>query len=185
MTENRAEALEPYRRYLTVLAELHLDRRLRGKLDASDVVQQTMLRALSAYGELRSQKPEALTAWLRKILASALADAIKHYERDKRDIHLERSIEAAVDQSASGLEMWLAADQSSPSQIASRNEELFRLVGALSELPERMREVVVAKYCRGWTLQRTADEMQTTVPAVASLLRRGLEELRKRMSEDN
>ena len=80
------------------------------------------------------------------------------------------------------LEKWLAADQSSPSQIASRNEELFRLVDALSQLPDRMREVVVAKYCRGWTLQRTADEMECTVPAVASLLRRGLDELRRRMA---
>jgi RNA polymerase sigma-70 factor (ECF subfamily) len=181
MSRNPAEALEPYRRYLTVLAELHLDRRLRGKLDASDVVQQTMLRALPAFADLRSRAPEVLTAWLRKILASALADAVKHYERDKRDVNLERSIEAEIDRSASGLEMWLAADQSSPSQVASRNEELFRLVDALSQLPERMRDVVVAKYCRGWTLQRTADEMDCTVPAVASLLRRGLEELRKRM----
>jgi RNA polymerase sigma-70 factor (ECF subfamily) len=181
MMRNPAEALEPYRRYLTVLAELHLDRRLRGKLDASDVVQQTMLRALSAVEELRSQKPEVLTAWLRKILASALADAVKHYERDKRDISLERSLEADLDRSASGLNAWLAADQSSPSQVAQRNEELFRLVNALSQLPDRMREVVVAKYCRGWTLQRTADHLECTVPAVASLLRRGLEELRRRM----
>ena len=39
--------LEPFRGYLHVLAGLHLDRRLRGKLDASDLVQQTMLRARS------------------------------------------------------------------------------------------------------------------------------------------
>jgi hypothetical protein len=94
MTIDTGDDLDPFRGYLQVLAELHLDRRLRGKLDPSDVIQQTMLRAYSAFGELRSRDSEVLMAWLRRILAITLADAVKHYERDKRDIHLERSIEA-------------------------------------------------------------------------------------------
>jgi RNA polymerase sigma-70 factor (ECF subfamily) len=181
MTREPGEALEPFRSYLQVLAELHLDRRLRGKLDASDVVQQTMLRAYSAFGELRSREPEVLTAWLRRILASTLTDAVKHYERDKRDIHLERSLEADVDRSASGFAAWLAADQTSPSRQLERNEEILRLVDALARLPERMREVVVLKHCQGWTLQQIADHIGRTVPAVASLLRRGLADLRREL----
>jgi RNA polymerase sigma-70 factor, ECF subfamily len=181
MTREPGEALEPFRSYLQVLAELHLDRRLRGKLDASDVVQQTMLRAYSAFGELRSREPEVLTAWLRRILASTLADAVKHYERDKRDIHLERSLEADLDRSASGFASWLAADQTSPSRQLERNEELLRLVDALARLPDRMREVVVLKHCQGRTLQQIADHIGRTVPAVASLLRRGLADLRREL----
>ena len=115
MARDAAEILEPFRKYLMVLAELHLDRRLRGKLDASDVVQQTMLRAYSALAELRDPQPEVLVAWLRRILARTLADAVKHYERDKRDVALERSLEADLDRSASGFAAWLAADQTSPS----------------------------------------------------------------------
>ena len=181
MTRDAGEALEPFRSYLQVLAELHLDRRLRGKLDPSDIVQQTMLRAYSAFGEVRSQEAEVLMAWLRRILASTLADAVKHYERDKRDIHRERSIEADLDRSASGLAAWLAADQTSPSRQFERNEEILRLADALAHLPERMREVVVLKHCQGWTLQQIADHIDRTVPAVASLLRRGLADLRREL----
>jgi len=181
MTPDTGEALEPFRNYLQVLAELHLDRRLRGKLDPSDIVQQTMLRAYSAFGEVRAQETEVLTAWLRRILASTLADAVKHYERDKRDIHRERSIEAELDRSASGFAAWLAADQTSPSRQFERNEEMLRLVDALARLPDRMREVVVLKHCQGWTLQRIADHIGRTVPAVASLLRRGLADLRREL----
>ena len=174
--------IEPFRPYLRVLAQVHLDARLRGKLDPSDVVQQTLLRACVGFGQLRQREPRVVAAWLRKILARTLADTVKHYHRDRRDVDLERSLEADLDQSASGLAGWLAADQTSPSRTAQRNEELLRLADALAALPEPQREVVVLKHLRGWTLQRIADHIGRSVPSVASLLRRGLEELRRRLT---
>jgi RNA polymerase sigma-70 factor (ECF subfamily) len=183
MTATDAEALEPFRRYLEVLARVHLDPRLRGKLDPADVVQQTLLRACAALPGLRGRSPEALAAWLRKILARTLADAVKHYHRDRRDVDLERSLEAGLDQSSASLAGWLAADQTSPSRAAQRNEELLKLADALADLPEPQREVVIMKHCRGQTLQQIADHLGKTVPSVASLLRRGLEALRHRLQE--
>jgi RNA polymerase sigma-70 factor (ECF subfamily) len=181
MTQDAGAAIEPYRKYLHLLAELHLDRRLRGKLEPSDVVQQTMLRACSSLAELRDTRSEVLVAWLRRILARTLADSVKYYVRDKRDVALERSLEADLDRSASGFAAWLAAEETSPSGRAERNEELLRLVEALAELPEAMREVVISKHCQGRTLAQIAECTGRTVPSVASLLRRGLEELRKRL----
>ena len=181
MNRDPAEALEPFRKYLEVLAGLHLDRRLRGKLDPADVVQQVLLRACEGLADLRAQEPGTLLAWLRQILARTLSDAAKHYDRDKRDAGRERSLEAELERSASGLALWLAADHTSPSGRAERNEELLRLVGALAELPPLMREVVVLKHCQEWTLRQIAERTGKSVPAVASLLRRGLEELRHRI----
>ena len=89
-----------------------------------------------------------LVAWLRRILARTLADAVKHYERDKRDVALERSLEADLDRSASGFAAWLAADQTSPSGCAERNEELLRMVEALAELPEPMRRSLCSSTVR-------------------------------------
>lgn len=176
-----ADLLEPFRKYLTVLASVHLDARLRGKLDPADVVQQTLLRACAAWPTLRAVEPAGLAAWLRKILASELADTVKHFHRDRRAVGRERSIEADLDRSVSGLAGWLAADTASPSQKAAHGEDLLRLTDALADLPDRMREVVVLKHCQGWTLQQIADRIGKTVPAVASLLRRGLEQLRHRL----
>jgi RNA polymerase sigma-70 factor (ECF subfamily) len=182
MSSSNEEALEPYRRYLEVLARAHLDPRLRGKLDPADLVQQTLLRACAALPELRGRSPEAVAGWLRTILARTLADTVKHYHRDRRDVKLEHSLQAELDRSSSGLAGWLAADQTSPSQAAQRNEELLRLADALADLPEPMREVVLLKHCRGRTLQEIADQLGKSVPSVASLLRRGLEALRHRLS---
>lgn len=176
-------AFEPYRPYLTALAKLHLDAKLRGKLDPADLVQQTMLRAHAA-GPPHNREPAVIAAWLRRILARTLADVGRQYDADKRAVGLEQSLTADLDRSASGLEGWLAADQTSPSGGAARNEELVKLAEALAELPDPQREVVVLKHLQGKTLADIAQETGKSVAAVAGLLRRGLESLRARLQED-
>jgi RNA polymerase sigma factor (sigma-70 family) len=113
--------------------------------------------------------------------ARTLADVVKHYDRDRRAVDLERSLEADLDRSASGLAGWLAADQTSPSQAAQRNEELLRVADTVAALPEPQRGVVVLKHLRGWTLQRIADHVGRTITTVASPLRRGHEDLRHQL----
>lgn len=182
MASNFGEALERYRPYLLVLASVHLAPELRRKLDPADVVQQTLIRAHAALPELRATDPASLSAWLRAILANELRDALKHFHRDKRDIARECPLDADLDRSASGMAAWLAASHTSPSGRASHNEQLLRLANALAELPETMREVVVLKHCQNWTLQQIADRIGRSVPAVASYLRRGLEQLREHLT---
>ena len=176
-------ALEPFRKYLRLLANVHLDARLRGKLDPSDVVQQTMLRACVGYDRLRGREPGIVAAWLRKILARTLADAVRDLERAKRDLDRERSLEAELDRSSARLGDLLAAEQSSPSERADKNEQLLRLADALAGLPGDTREAVVLKHCRGWTLAEIADHLDRTPAAVASLLHRGLKQLRELLHE--
>lgn len=175
--------LEPYRTYLWVLAQVHLDRRLRGKLDPADVVQQVFVRACVGFDQLRDHSPPVLATWLRKILARTLADAVRDFERDRRDIDRERSLEAALDRSSARLGAFLAADQSSPSERAARNEDLLRLADALCALPNDTREAVVLKHCRDWTLAEIAAHLGRTPAAVASLLHRGLTQLRGLLGE--
>jgi RNA polymerase sigma-70 factor (ECF subfamily) len=184
MSADPSQALERFRSYLEVLARVHLDPRLRGKLGPADVVQQTLLRAYAAWPTLHNPDRPVLLAWLRRILARTLADVVKHYDRDKRAVDLERSPEADLDRSAAGMAGWLAADQTSPREAAERNEELLRLADALTALPEPQREVVVLKQLRGWSLQRIAEHLGRTVPVVALLHRRGLEELRRRQAPE-
>jgi RNA polymerase sigma-70 factor (ECF subfamily) len=101
---------ERFRSYLRVLAELHLGRAGRGKVDPSDVVQDTMLEAHKKRHQFRGGTEAEMAAWLRAMLACNLADAVKALRRGKRDVARERSLEAAIHQSSARLEAWLLAE---------------------------------------------------------------------------
>jgi RNA polymerase sigma-70 factor, ECF subfamily len=173
-SNNHGADLERHRDYLHVLARLQLGTALRSRLDPSDLVQQTLLKAHQALGQLRGGSPEELTAWLRRIFARTLANAVRDHRRGRRDVALERSVE----ESSTRLEAWLAAEQSSPSQRAERNEQMMLLVKGLAELPEAQREALLLKHCQGWSLAEIGRHLDRSPTAVASLLQRGLRQLR-------
>jgi RNA polymerase sigma-70 factor (ECF subfamily) len=175
--------LERFRVYLRVLAGLQLEPRLRGKLDPSDMVQQALLRAHQAADQFRGRTEAELGAWLRQILARTMANAARDFARARRDVALERSLEARLHDSSARLEAWLVAQTPSPSQQAEHNEQVVRLTEALARLPEVQREVLLLKHCQGWSLADIGRQLGKTQPAVASLLRRGLKQLREQLAD--
>src|SRR3954470_22167833 len=75
----RGQMLELFRDYLRLLARLELDRRLRGKADPSDLVQETFLEAHRDFPQFRGGTEPELAAWLRQILARNLANLVRRY----------------------------------------------------------------------------------------------------------
>src|SRR5579859_3082473 len=102
--------LERYRQYLELLARLLLQPRFRSKLGASDVVQQTLLKATQNLGQYRGQSEAELAGWLRRILTNTLVDVVRELEGAKRDVGLECSLEASLAQSSARLEDLLQAN---------------------------------------------------------------------------
>ena len=172
-------SLDGYREYLIMLARLHWDERLAGKMDASDIVQQTLLEAWKARHQVQGSTEPEVRAWLRKVLSNNLIDAVRKWTGQARDARREQSIEEALEKSATRMEDWLAAEQSSPSQRAERNEQLLRLSEALAMLPKRQRTAIELRDLKGWSLKVICEFMGTTESAVGGLLRHG----RNRLSE--
>jgi RNA polymerase sigma-70 factor (ECF subfamily) len=183
MPEEQSLALDRFRGYLHLLARMQLHARFQGKLDASDVVQETLLKAHAALDQFRGHEPAELAAWLRRILARTLADLGRGFHRAKRDVELERSLEGSLEESSARLEAWLVTNQPSPSQQAIRKEQAIRLAEALATLPEPQREALVLKHCEGWSLADIGLHLGRSPAAVASLLRRGLKQLRGLIQE--
>lgn len=177
------DGFESYRPYLRLLARLQLHRRLQAKVDASDIVQQTMLNAHQARAGFRGTTDAERAAWLRQILARNLAHAARDFTRDKRDCSREQSLQQSLDQSSARLEAFLAADQSSPSQRAVRNENVLRLAAALETLPDAQRRAVELHYWEGCTVAEISEALGRSTSAVAGLLHRGLTALREQLQE--
>lgn len=177
--------IERFRSYLLLLARMKLDRKLRSKLDASDVVQQTLLEAHEALESFRGNDTAAQAAWLRQILARNLANAVRDLTRAKRDVRKELALKTDLDASASQLDAWLASEQSSPSQRVERQEQALHLAQALAQLPDSQRDAVVLRHFQGMALAEIAEQLDCTPAAVTGLLQRGLKNLRKSLARWN
>ena len=95
------QLLQLYRNYLGLLARLHIDRRLQGKVDASDLMQETFFKAHRNFGHFRGGTEEELVSWLRQILINNLANLVRHHlGRQRRDARLERQLAAEMDRSS-------------------------------------------------------------------------------------
>jgi RNA polymerase sigma-70 factor (ECF subfamily) len=175
--------LERFRSYLLLLARVRLDPMVRAKVGASDVVQQTLLEAYRDVAQFRGRTVGEQAAWLRQILARNMANVVRDLRRDKRDVVREQGLRAALDESASRLEAWLAAEQSSPSQQAERHERAVRLAEALARLPVNQREAVVLRHWHGCSLVEIGERLGCTAAAVTGLLHRGLRNLRKQLRD--
>src|ERR1051326_3259921 len=87
-------SLDRFRDYLLLLARVQMDARLRAQLNPSDIVQQTLLEAYRQHGQFRGHDDAELAGWLRQMLIHNVADAGRALGRAKRDVDLERSLEA-------------------------------------------------------------------------------------------
>jgi RNA polymerase sigma-70 factor, ECF subfamily len=174
--------LELYRRYLSLLARVQIGQRLQGKVDASDIVQETFLEAHRSFPRFRGDAEAEFVGWLRQILAGNLADLLRRYFAVQgRDVRLEREIQDALDQSSVLLDRALVAAQSSPSQQAVRREQGVLLADGLDKLPDGYREVLVLRHLEGLAFPEIAARMGRSVDSVEKLWMRGLARLRQVM----
>jgi RNA polymerase sigma-70 factor (ECF subfamily) len=175
---------ERYRDLLGMLArQIQLDPRLRRRFDASDLVQETLLKATQNLEQFHGGTEAELVKWLQEILQNAFTDVVRRARAQKRDVAQEQAFAAAVNDSSARLQNWLVAPDSSPSQRAQREEQLLHLAAALAQLPEDQRDVVILRDSLDTPIRAIAEQLGRTEKAVAGLLLRGRRKLRDLLQE--
>jgi RNA polymerase sigma-70 factor (ECF subfamily) len=178
-------SLEPhrFRDYLLSRTRARLARGASWKLEASDIVQATLLEAHQKRDQFRGRSEPEMAGWLRQLLACTLKDAARAWRRARRDTARERPFEAAPCESSAGPWDPLASSQSTPSKAAERQEAAARLARAMGQLPEAQHQAIVLRHCHGHSLEEVGQRLERTPAAGAGLLKRGLRRLRELLAE--
>jgi RNA polymerase sigma-70 factor (ECF subfamily) len=176
--EALGHVLETCRNYLLLVAERELDPDLRAKGGASDLVQETFLKAHRHFARFQGDSEAALRAWLRRLLLNNLADFGRLYrETDKRRIGREVGLgaDSAVGQPAAGL----AAPEPSPSQQAMAHEQAQAVQSALDQLPDDYRQVLELRYHEERSFEEIAQVMGRSTNAIHKLWLRAIKRLQQ------
>ncbi|MCM2368998.1 sigma-70 family RNA polymerase sigma factor [Aporhodopirellula aestuarii] len=170
--------LQWYGNYLTILATTQLDRRLRRRLNPSDIVQEAMLAAHQDFDDFRGETQAELLCWLRTILIHTLHQSFrKHVQVEKRDVRREVALETLsnrLHESAVNLAEMIPAKGPSPSAPMRAHERGVELANMLGKLKPDYRDVITMRVLQGLSFDEIAKRMDRNSGAVRMLWLRAL-----------
>lgn len=174
-----------YRQYLKSIADAQMHRQLRRRVSSSDIVQETLFKAVCHFEQFRGQTEQELVAWLRKILINSIRTSIdREMATQRRDLRREVSIHEmaeSADDSCGNLNRNLLSATPSPTEVAVHHEQLSTIEEQLELLPPAYRQVITWRNLEGIEFEEIARRMGRSVNAVRVLWARAL----RRLSEQN
>ncbi|MBC8874930.1 MAG: sigma-70 family RNA polymerase sigma factor [Planctomycetes bacterium] len=175
------ELLAAHRSRLRRIVAVRLDRRLTGRIDASDVVQDSLLEATQRLPEYLSRQEVPFFVWLRQLAWQRVAQLYRHHvEAQCRSVEREAAEGVPLsEESAMVLADRLAMSGTSPSGRLRREELRTQVRSALARLAPNDQEVLVLRHLEQLSTREISAILQISEPAVRHRQRRALERLTK------
>ena len=173
--------LTKYRPRLHKLVDLRLDRRLRGRVDPSDVIQEAFLDVVNRADDFLKNTRMPFFVWLRYLTLWRLGLIHRHHlgvqSRDPgREVGLYQG--RLPEASSVALARVLVGQQTSPSQAAQRAERRVALEEALNRMSEIDREMLLLRHFEELTNQEAADVLEISRTTAHNRYIRALKRLR-------
>jgi RNA polymerase sigma-70 factor, ECF subfamily len=175
-----------HRERLRRMVDLRLDHRIRGRIDASDVIQDAFMDVAQRLEEYLKDPRVPLFLWLRLIVGERLTILHRHHlGAKKRDAGLEVSLYrgALPAASSAALAAQLLGRHTSPTQAAVRAERLFRIQEALNSLEPLDREVLSLRHFEHLSRSETAQALGIEESAAAKRYIRALKRLKDALAD--
>ena len=183
--EALAELFTRYRSRLRSMVGIRMDRRLRGRVDPSDVLQEAYLDVTRRFGRYAENPEMPLYLWLRFLTAQKLAELHRrHLGAQRRDAGREVPLHVGPQASSVSIAERLAGDFTSPSRGAARLEVQGRLVDALESMGEIDREVLSLRHFEELDNNEVAGVLGLTKAAASNRYVRALRRLRTILEDD-
>ncbi|RMG04919.1 MAG: sigma-70 family RNA polymerase sigma factor [Acidobacteria bacterium] len=169
-----AEALETFvARYINDVYKLLL-RLTADKEEASDLTQETFLRAIRAIKSFRGDSE--LKTWLFRIAINVSNSRFRWWQ--KRGA----SITFSFDSEEVDLRKIASSDTENPECVALKKERESILIKALMKVPKKFRDAMILRDIEGFSYEEIAEILQVNLGTVKSRIARGREEFRKHVS---
>jgi RNA polymerase sigma-70 factor (ECF subfamily) len=177
-----------YREFVRLVVRCRSRGQLKARLDSSDLVQETFVRAVEKFSQFAGTEEEEWRAWLGRIAEREVIHQLRHHlGAEKRAVSRERRLPVGDGSSITGsprLDEWLVKTQSTPSRVAIRQERAALLANALARLPEDYREVLVLRNLQGLDFPDVAQRLGRSAGAVRVLWVRALKKLREELAQE-
>ena len=177
----RGEVFALYRDRLRCMVRLRLDRRLYGRLDPSDVLQEVYIDFARRFPEYAGNSTVPFYLWLRNLTGQKLIDLHRrHLGAQQRDAAQEVSLYRGALPAASSVSLahQLLGRLTSPTQAAIRAELQIRLQEALNAMDPLDREVLVLRHFEELSNNETAEVLGLPKSAASKRYIRALARLK-------
>jgi RNA polymerase sigma-70 factor (ECF subfamily) len=175
---------------LTRIVEFRMDRRLRGRLDAADVVQEAFIAATARQAEFFGPSSQPLFLWLRWMVGNKLLEFHRqHLGAQMRDARREHAsghrsnADDSYEATRTALIAQLTAGATGPATAAGRAELHARLNDALEKMDATDREVLALRHYEQLTSAEAAQVLGIQERAAAKRYTRALERLREILAD--
>jgi RNA polymerase sigma-70 factor (ECF subfamily) len=167
--------LDPFRELLRQYGSHHFPKELRGKIDVSDLIQETLWKAWQSYASFQGKSKKALASWLTGIMRHVIDSHLREYHRSKRDVRREVPLNSQE-------EVINETRQTSPTEEESE-EEVRKFRTVFRQLPQLYRHVLYLRKYQELTYKEVADRLGRTAEGVRKLhdraIKRFLQEWKK------
>ncbi len=178
--------LDRHRDSLRQLVAMRLDKRIQGRVDASDIVQDVMIEANRRLKDYLANPVMPFHLWLRHMAKDRMIDAHRrHRGSAKRSVDREQAMVAVggMDRSTMELAMHLADGEATPAAAATMHELQVRFEAAINELAEQDQEIVLMRHFEHLTNQEAAQSLGLSEPAASMRYLRAMRRLRELLSD--
>ncbi len=171
------ELLETFRARLRMLVELRMDRRVRARIDASDVIQEAFAEAVRRFPVYEKERKMTPYVWLRFLTLQQLVIAHRRHLGVKartatQEQHFNMAGESSLESGA--IAVCLVGGDSTPSVKVSRAEEIQRMTAALDQMEPLDREVLALRHFEQLEHAEIGELLNLSAAAVSSRYRRAL-----------
>jgi len=178
----RDQLFEKCRAYVGFMARSQMENWMNAKIDASDLIQQTMMDAHQGFDQFRGKSEAEWIGWLKKILQHNAVDFCRKYKgTEKRNANREVSFAQSQSQSLFRGAAEPDANEETPSEVIMRKENEILLADALSKLPDDYQEVVYLRNMQQQPFKEIAEKMDRSQGAVQMLWLRAIKQLQEQM----